>query len=357
MSNNPNTPQFNLNDLQAALFGPKMRNVSNRQTPRNSWRWLLALPILWIALQLMRSFVLVGAGERAVIFNRFSGVQAGQLGEGLHFVIPWVQTPTTYDIKTQTYTMSGSQSEANSTIGNANDSLQALTADGLPVTLEMSIRFHIDPERVWKLHQSVGPMYVEKIIRPQTSSHIRMVIAQYPVIDVYGARRAKIIEQINVRLSRLFAQNDIILDEALLRDVSFSPQFQQAIEQKQVAQQDVQRMTFVLQQADKERRRKIIEAEGEAASIRLKAAALAKNPQLVQYEYVKNLPDNVRTIITDNRAIVNLGESSTGTLAAAIESTSANRPSNPQNSPPQADSSSDSTQSDSTQSDTTQNGG
>ncbi len=323
MSNTPNQPPFNLNDLQRALFGNQKPSAPMRSASPGSLRWLWAIPLLWIALQFMRSFVLVGAGERAVIFNRFSGVQPGQLGEGLHFVIPWVQTPTTYDIKTQTYTMSGSQTEGNSSVGNANDSLQALTADGLPVTLEMSVRFHIDPDRVWKLHQNIGPLYVEKIIRPQARSHVRMVIAQYPVVDVYGGRRAKIIEQINTRLRRLFGENDIILDEALLRDVSFSPQFQQAIEQKQVAQQDVQRMTFVLDQADKERRQKIIEAEGEAASIRLKAAALAKNPQLVQYEYVKNLPDNVRTIITDNRTIVNLGESSTGnapSVAAATES-------------------------------------
>jgi prohibitin 2 len=369
MSNTPNTSPPNtpnLKDLQSALFGGQRRasphrSVSNGNLPRNIWRWIFAIPLLWIALQFARSFVLVGAGERAVIFNRFSGVQPGQLGEGLHFVIPWVQTPTTYDIKTQTYTMSGSKSEANSSVGNANDALQALTADGLPVTLEMSVRFHIDPERAWKLHQNVGPMYVEKIIRPQTRSHVRMVIAQYPVIDVYGGRRAKIIEQINSRLRRLFAQNDIILDEALLRDVSFSPQFQQAIEQKQVAQQDVQRMTFVLQQADKERRRKIIEAEGEAASIRLKAAALAKNPQLVQYEYVKNLPDNVRTIITDNRAIVNLGESSTGSLAAATETAPVARQPAPATSQTDASqsasSSSDSTSSDSSSGDTTQSGG
>jgi len=324
MSNTPNQPPFDLNDLQRALFGQKKPGAPTRSASpgfsSGSMRWLWAIPLLWILLQFMRSFVLVGAGERAVLFNRFYGVQQGQLGEGLHFVIPWVQTPTIYDIKTQTYTMSGANTESNQTIGNANDALQALTADGLPVTLEMSVRFHIDPDRVWKLHQNIGPMYVEKIIRPQTRSHVRMVIAQYPVIDVYGGRRAKIIEQINARLRRLFAENDIVLDEALLRDVSFSPQFQQAIEQKQVAQQDVQRMTFVLDQADKERRRKIIEAEGEAASIRLKAAALAKNPQLVQYEYVKNLPDNVRTIITDNRAIVNLGESNMGAVVAATES-------------------------------------
>ena len=149
--------------------------------------------------------------------------------------------------------------------------------------------------------------------------------------DVYGARRAEIIEEINTRLRKLFAQNDIVLENALLRDVSFSAQFQQAIEEKQVAEQQVQRMTYVLQQADKERRRRIIEAEGEAQSIRLKARALSKNPQLTQYEYVEGLPDNVRTVVTDNRTIINMNgmdSSANQGSAAAVAAETPNAPAN-----------------------------
>jgi regulator of protease activity HflC (stomatin/prohibitin superfamily) len=283
------------------------------------FRWWWVIPILLLLMTLGRAFVLVGAGERAVIFNRFTGIQRYQLGEGLHFLVPWVQNATIYDVKTHSYTMSGAASESNAHAGDANDALTALTADGLPVSLDISVLYHADPDNVWKLHQEVGPMYLEKIVRPQTRSHVRMVVAQYPVVDVYGGRRAKIIEEVNARLKTLFARNHVVLDEALLRDVRFSDEFHQAIEQKQVAQQDVQRMRFVLDQADKERQRKIIEAEGEAESIRLKAAALAQNPQLVQYEYVKNLPGRVNAVVTDGRTIVNLGDAvQPATAAAAV---------------------------------------
>jgi regulator of protease activity HflC (stomatin/prohibitin superfamily) len=288
-------------------------------------RWVWGFLGLLVVLTATRAFVLVGAGERAVVFNRFTGTQHYQLGEGLHFLLPWVQTPATYDVKTRTYTMSAAGSEANSHAGDANDALVALTADGLPVSLDISVLFHIDPDKVWKLHQDVGPLYLEKIVRPQARSHVRMVVAKFPVVDVYGGRRAKIVEEINARLKALFSQNDIVLDEALLRDVRFSDEFHQAIEQKQVAQQEVQRMHFVLDQADKERSRKIIEAEGEAESIRLKAAALAQNPQLVEYEYVKRLPDNVRTVVTDGRTIVNLGDTMPAATAAAAATESAGR--------------------------------
>lgn len=295
----------------------------------------MILGALLLFLLVFRPFVLVGAGERGVVFNRFSGVSRSELGEGLHVLVPWAQSVTLYDVKSQTYTMSAAQSEANSDAGNQNDALEALTRDGLPVSLEMSIRFHPDPEAVWKLHQSVGPDYVAKILRPQIRSHARMVVSKYPVTDVYGPRRAQIIDEMTARLRTKFAENGVVLDEVLLRDVSFSSEFQAAIEQKQVAQEDVARMAFERDRADKERRQKIIEAEGQAQSIRLKAAALAQNPDLTRYEYVQNLPSNVRTVVTDGRTILNLGDlASNPTNVAATDD--APRPT-PTPAPPQND--------------------
>ncbi len=291
------------------------RNSNNARLESLLPRLIIPIVALVLILPLIWPFVLVGAGERAVIFNRFSGVQQNQLDEGLHAIIPWVQSATTYDVKAQTYTMSKSTNEANQQAGNSNDALQALTADGQPVLLDMSVRFHADPQQVWRLHQEIGPEYLEKVVRPVVRSDVRMIIAQYPVVDVYGTKRADIITQIDARLRRELARSYIVLDDALLRDVAFSPQFQQAVEQKQVAQQDVQRMEYERDRAEKERRRKIIEAEGEAESIRLKAAALSANPGLTQYEYVQKLPSNVKTIVTDNKTIVNMGDVSSGTVS------------------------------------------
>lgn len=64
-------------------------------------------------------------------------------------------------------------------------------------------------------------------------------------------------------------------------------------------------MVFVLEQAKLERERRIVEAQGEAGAIRLRARALARNPQLVQYEYVKGLPDDVKTVIAGANTIIN----------------------------------------------------
>jgi prohibitin 2 len=263
---------------------------------------LSGVAALVVLVLLFQSFVIVGAGERAVIYSKLSGVQQYQLGEGLNLNIPFVWEPVKYDVKTMTYTMSAQSTEGQV---SGDDSLQALTSDGLPVRLDVSIRFHVMPEQVWKLHQEIGPHYIDKIVRPVSRSGIRMVLSRFKVTEVYSGARQKIIEGIRELLDPKFASAYIQLDEVLLRDVGFSDEFQQTIEQKQVAQQEAQRMVFVLQQAKLERERKIVEAQGQAGAIRLRARALARNPQLVQYEYVRALPDNVRTVIADTNTIIN----------------------------------------------------
>lgn len=263
---------------------------------------LLGVAALAVLVLLFQSFVIVGAGERAVIYSKLSGVQQYQLGEGLNLNIPFVWEPVKYDVKTMTYTMSAQQTEGQV---RGDDSLLALTSDGLPVRLDVSIRFHAMPDQVWMLHQEIGPNYIDKIVRPVSRSGIRMVLSRFTVTEVYSGARQEIIEEIRQLLGPKFAEAHLELDEVLLRDVRFSEQFQQAIEDKQVAQQEAKRMVFVVQQAKLERERKIVEAEGEAGAIRLRARALARNPQLVQYEYVRALPDDVRTLIADTNTIIN----------------------------------------------------
>lgn len=263
-----------------------------------------------------QSFIVVQAGERAVVFSKVSGVLPYQLSEGFHFNLPLVWLPTKYDIKTLTYTMSGGGNESASEAQHRasddgqvpDDSLTALTADGLPLTLDLSIRFHIDPNNVWRLHKEIGPDFVDKVVRPQSRSLARMAFADYPVTDVYSGKRQQIVVQIQRELNEKFKQNFLILDEVLLRDIRFPAEFQSAIEQKQVAEQQAQQMVFEVDRARSEKQQKIVEAQGEAGAIRAKADALAKNPLLIQYEYIRQLSPDAKIIVTDGKTIISLGD-------------------------------------------------
>jgi regulator of protease activity HflC (stomatin/prohibitin superfamily) len=276
--------------------------------------WIVGALVLLFLLS--ESFVIVQAGERAVVFSRLSGMKPYQLAEGIHFNIPVFWVVTKYDIKTLTYTMSGStESQGEARRGARqedsgqvpDDALTALTSDGLLLTLDLSIRFHIDPNNVWRMHKEIGPDFIDKVVRPEARSITRMAMAEFPVTDIYSGKRQVIIDQVQRELRQKFQNSYLVLDEVLLRDIRFPPEFQNAIEQKQVAQQQAEQMVFELQRAGSEKQQKIVEAQGEAGAIRKQAEALTHNPLLIQYEYIKRLPPDVKVIVTDNKAIISLG--------------------------------------------------
>ncbi|MBW3636249.1 MAG: prohibitin family protein [Armatimonadetes bacterium] len=256
------------------------------------------LAVLVALFLLFRPFVTVGAGQRAVLFSLRGGTLSRQLGEGTHFIVPFVQKPIFYDVRTQTYTMSAISWEGET---KGDDSLTALTADGQEVKIDVSVRYHPDANKIYQLHKSIGVDYANKIIRPAARSAARVVFAEYPVGDVFSTRRELITQRITENLRRSLGQNNIILDEVLLRDLRFSPAYAAAIQQKQIAQQNAQRMQYVLQRAQIEKQIQILIAQGEARSIQLRGRAIAQNARIVQYEYARKIAPNVGAIITDGR--------------------------------------------------------
>jgi len=265
---------------------------------------ILAVLAVIIVVLLANTILIIDAGETAVIFNQVSGGLSSRL-PGTNILIPGLQKPILYDTRVQTYTMAATYSEGEH---KGDDAIETLTKDGQMVTMDLSVRFHIDQTRVTNLHREIGPDYINKVVRPEIRNQIRLAVSEYPVTEVYTEKRSEIQNQTQENLKRKFSQSYLILDEVLIRNISFSPEFAKAIEQKQIAQQDAQRMQYVLDKERQEKDRKIIEAQGEAESIRLKAIVLAQNPALIQYEYVQKLAPGVKTIITDGKTIMSLGD-------------------------------------------------
>jgi regulator of protease activity HflC (stomatin/prohibitin superfamily) len=265
---------------------------------RTMKRALTVVGVLLVLLLFIHPWVTVGAGQRAVLFSLHGGTLSRQLPEGTHFIVPFMQRAIFYDVRTQTYTMSDTSWEGEI---HGDDALSSLTKDGQVVKVEISVRFHPDPASIYRLHQRIGPDYVNKLIRPEMRSQARVAIAEFPVGDVYSTHRELIVQRIGDRLKQSLRQNDIIVDEVLLRNVQFSPAFAAAVEQKQIAQQNAQRMQYVLLKADLEKKQKILEAQGDARSIQLRGRAIAQSARVVQYEYARKIAPNVTAVITDGR--------------------------------------------------------
>lgn len=252
---------------------------------------------------LVSSVRVVPVGQALVVFNTITkGFRLAQ--QGVTLVWPVISSTELYDLRRLEYTMSFAQGEGRR--AEIDDSLWSPTKEGLQVGIDLTLWHHLDPGRVVEIHQKIGPDYEEKIIRPAIRSVIRLVISEYPVMDVYSAKRAAIQNEINAKVKALVEKDGFVVDEVVLRDVRFTDQFGQAIEQKQIAQQAAEQMRYTLEKEQREAERKVIEAQGRAKAIETINEALRQNPNYIRYLYVDKLSDKISVIVSDQDTIMDL---------------------------------------------------
>lgn len=232
----------------------------------------------------------IGAGEVGVKFNYLAGgVEEEEFGEGWHLKPPWVSV-TTYNVKTQEYTMSLVASEGEI---NRDDRITAISKDGLNVDFDVTILYHIIPEQANVIHQRVGQGYEKVIIRPVTRTAIRDVAGEYVAMDMHQ-KRPEIAEKIFTNLKPLFADKNIVLEQVLVRTIVRPPQIERAIENKLEAEQDAQKMEFVIQKEEKEAERKQIEADGIATANEIIGESLT--PNYLSWYWIENLDSHTSVI-------------------------------------------------------------
>ena len=276
----------------------------------SSWAVALGIVLVIVAVSLKSFTVVVPAGHRGVIFSRArSGVLPKSLDEGLHFYVPFDQSVDLFDVRSQSFT-SGARTHPGEIDGG--EPIGAKSSDGQDVSLDITLRFHLDPEKVWIVRQDVGTDVIGKIIKPEVRAHVRDVVAGEEGMKVYSERRRAIEKAMFDRLTNPetsdLPKNHIIVEDLLVRNIRFSEQFQAAIELKQIAMQDAERAEYVLDKKKKEKEERIIRAEGESKAIAKKGQALSAYPELVKYEYVQSLPEEVRVVIADSKAIINMSD-------------------------------------------------
>lgn len=239
----------------------------------------------------MDGFVSVPAGSVGVIYDRGRGVLEEQFGEGIHLKIPLWQVVEVIDVRLQEYTMSVMHDEGRYV---GSDEIDALTKDGQKVGLDMTVQFKVDKDKAYKLYQEIGMDYEIKVIRPFVRSVIRDIVTDYNSTELFTFdARQEATEKMKEKLTELYGKQYIVLVDMLLRNVRFSDTYINAIEQKQIAQQQIQKAEYEKDVAQKIKERKIIEAEAEAEAIKIKGDALKNNPELLKLEFIQKLAPNI----------------------------------------------------------------
>lgn len=222
----------------------------------------------------------VDAGQVGVK-KLFGKVQTDVLGSGLHFINPLMEVEK-LDIKTKNYTMSGAHDESQQ---SSDDAIRVLTADGLEVTIDLSVLYRVVPTDAPKLIRETGIDYEDKIVRPITRTRIRDNAVYYEAIALYSTRRDEFQNRIFKTIEHDFRSRGLFLEQLLVRNITLPQSVKSTIEQKINAEQEAQKMQFVLQKEKQEAERKRVEAQGIADYQRIISEGLTDKQ--LQYESIK----------------------------------------------------------------------
>jgi prohibitin 1 len=200
----------------------------------------------------------VDAGQRAVIFDKFRGLQEIPVGEGTHFRIPFVQEVRMVDIRSRPRSIS-------SVTG---------TKDLQMVNISLRVLSRPEETALAKILKTIGSDFDERVLPVIGNEVLKAVVAQHNAEELLS-KRASVSKEIRDALIERAAKYDLILDDVAITHLTFGREFSKAIENKQVAQQEAETQAYVVMKSDQERKAAIIRAEGEAEAAELISKAMA----------------------------------------------------------------------------------
>ena len=283
----------------ALILGVALRAVESfRRYTRAVIMGGFILIILGVSLS---CFVQIDAGQVGVK-KLFGSVQPDVLQSGLHFINPLYEIEK-MDVKTQNYTMSGIHDEGQK---SGDDAIRVLTADGLEVTIDLTVLYRIIPVDAPKLVKETGVDYEYKIVRPIARTRIRDNAVYYEAVALYSTKRDEFQNRIFNGIEVDFKKRGLLLENLLVRNITLPAAVKGTIEQKIQAEQESQKMQFVLQKEKQEADRKRIEAQGIADYQHIISESLTDKQ--LQYEQIKAYKEMA---LSQNAKIIVMGKGNT----------------------------------------------
>ena len=252
-------------------------------------RFLRIVIVVAVLILLLASTTSVPTGNVGVL-TLFGKVTGDVLPEGIHLINP-LKAVTKLSVQTQ----------------SRKESASVPSKEGLMLSLDTSLLYHLDRNYAAQMLQSVGTEYADTIIEPELRSAIRGATAAHSSNDLYTNGRELIQQQIKDDLKTKLSPRGVIIEDVLLRDVQLPALLKASIEAKQQAEQDALRMSFVLQKEKQEADRKGIEAKGIADFQKIVAQGIS--PQLLEW---KGIEATEKLASSSNTKIVVIGNTKNG---------------------------------------------
>jgi prohibitin 1 len=204
-------------------------------------RGLMAIILL---LMLTSSITSISAGHVGVV-DVFGRVSPVTLKSGLQFVNPMARV---IEMSVQTQEI--------------KETLDVPSQEGMSMSIEVSVLYHLDPEKAADVYRTVGEDYARVILEPQFRSVTRGVTAGFEAKALYTSEREHLAQLLATDLKQLVEPRGVMIEATPLRKLTLPAKLQNAIEEKLSMDQESQRMQFVLTKEKQEAERKRIEAQG-----------------------------------------------------------------------------------------------
>ena len=261
----------------ASDAGPQLRTLG------------LAMAGVLLFFMLTSSVTIVKAGHVGVV-DIFGRVKPDTLKAGIQFVNPLARV-IQMSIQTQ----------------EIKETMDVPSKEGMSMNIEVSVLFHLDPDKAADVYRTVGQDYVGVILEPQFRSITRGVTASYEAKALYTSEREAVAQLIAEDLKKLVGPRGVMVESTPMRRLTLPAKISSAIEDKLSADQESQRMTFVLTKEKQEADRKRIEAQGIADFQRIVTEGISD--KLLQWKGIEATQDLAKS---PNAKIVIIGNSKNG---------------------------------------------